>query len=82
MTQGPALRSLSGEALSDLLAKQQHGICATVKQSGHPHLTTMLHSWDPDARIVRLSTTADCVQGLSDGSAERPWSAPKLWRYG
>lgn len=62
MTQGPAPRSLSDEALSALLAGQQFGTLATVKQSGHPHLTTMLYSWDPEARIVRLSTTADRIK--------------------
>ncbi|MEV5436473.1 TIGR03618 family F420-dependent PPOX class oxidoreductase [Streptomyces sp. NPDC052682] len=62
MTQGPAPRSLSDEALSDLLARQQFGTLATVKRSGHPHLTTMLYSWDPEARVVRLSTTADRIK--------------------
>ncbi|MFI9250999.1 PPOX class F420-dependent oxidoreductase [Streptomyces sp. NPDC053069] len=62
MTQGPAPRPLSDDALSELLAKQQFGTLATVKQSGHPHLTTMLYTWDPEARIVRLSTTADRVK--------------------
>ncbi|MFF8262740.1 PPOX class F420-dependent oxidoreductase [Streptomyces virginiae] len=62
MTQGPAPRSLSVEALSALLAAQQFGTLATVKQSGHPHLTTMLYSWDPETRTVRLSTTADRVK--------------------
>jgi PPOX class probable F420-dependent enzyme len=62
MTQGPAPRPLSDEALSDLLAKQQFGTFATVKHSGHPHLTTMLYAWDPGARVVRLSTTADRVK--------------------
>nr|BFD88174.1 TIGR03618 family F420-dependent PPOX class oxidoreductase [Streptomyces sp. Xyl84] len=62
MTQGPAPRPLSDEALSDLLAKQQFGTLATVKRSGHPHLTTMLYSWDPEARVVRLSTTADRIK--------------------
>ena len=62
MTEGPTPRSLSDEALSDLLARQQFGTLATLKQSGHPHLTTMLYSWDPTARIVRLSTTADRVK--------------------
>ncbi|MFJ7272654.1 PPOX class F420-dependent oxidoreductase [Streptomyces sp. NPDC099050] len=62
MTQGPAPRSPSDEALSALLADQQFGTLATVKQSGHPHLTTMLYSWDPETRTVRLSTTADRVK--------------------
>lgn len=62
MTQGPAPRPLSEEALSALLGKQQFGTLATVKRSGHPHLTTMLYSWDPESRTVRFSTTADRVK--------------------
>ncbi|MGW0422534.1 pyridoxamine 5'-phosphate oxidase family protein [Streptomyces sp. NPDC003015] len=62
MTQGPAPRPLSDEALSHLLGKQQFGTLATVKRSGHPHLTTMLYSWDAEARIVRFSTTADRIK--------------------
>lgn len=62
MTQRPAPRTLSDEALSDLLGKQQFGTLATVKRSGHPHLTTMVYSWDPEARIARFSTTADRVK--------------------
>ncbi|WP_432133645.1 MULTISPECIES: PPOX class F420-dependent oxidoreductase [unclassified Streptomyces] len=58
MTQGPAPRLLSDEALSDLLGGQRFGTLATVRRSGHPHLTTMLYSWDPAARVVRFSTTA------------------------
>ncbi|WP_137990816.1 PPOX class F420-dependent oxidoreductase [Streptomyces vilmorinianum] len=62
MTQGPAPRALSDEALSDLLRGQRFGTLATNKRSGHPHLTTMLYSWDPEARIVRFSTTADRIK--------------------
>lgn len=62
MTQGPAPRTLSDEALSDLLGRQRFGTLATVRRTGHPHLTTMLYSWDADARIVRFSTTADRVK--------------------
>lgn len=59
MSQGPAPRQLSDDALSTLLGQQQFGTLATLKRSGQPHLTTMLYSWDPDARMVRFSTTAD-----------------------
>ncbi|WP_112466923.1 PPOX class F420-dependent oxidoreductase [Streptomyces triticisoli] len=62
MTQRPAPHTLSDEALSELLGKQRFGTLATVKRTGHPHLTTMLYSWDAEARIVRLSTTADRVK--------------------
>ncbi|MFC7328194.1 pyridoxamine 5'-phosphate oxidase family protein [Marinactinospora rubrisoli] len=59
MTQRPAPRPLSDDALSALLGGQRFGVLATVRRSGHPHLTTMVYSWDPEARIVRFSTTAD-----------------------
>lgn len=62
MSQRPAPRPLSGEALSDLLGKQQFGTLATNKRSGHPHLTTMVYSWDPETRIVRFSTTTDRIK--------------------
>ncbi|MBV1939162.1 PPOX class F420-dependent oxidoreductase [Streptomyces sp. BV286] len=62
MTQGPAPRPLSDEALSDLLGKQQFGTLATVKRNGRPHLTTMLYSWDGGARVLRFSTTADRIK--------------------
>ncbi|MFE8914068.1 PPOX class F420-dependent oxidoreductase [Streptomyces globisporus] len=62
MTQRPGPRALSDEALSGLLGQQQFGTLATNKRSGHPHLTTMVYSWDPEARIVRFSTTADRVK--------------------
>ncbi|MFE2530977.1 PPOX class F420-dependent oxidoreductase [Streptomyces sp. NPDC059371] len=62
MTQGPAPRPLSDEALSALLGEQQFGTLATVRRSGHPHLTTMLYDWDPTARVIRMSTTADRVK--------------------
>lgn len=62
MTQQPGPRALSDQAASELLGAQQFGTLATVKRSGHPHLTTMLYSWDPEGRIVRFSTTLDRVK--------------------
>ncbi|WP_345147547.1 pyridoxamine 5'-phosphate oxidase family protein [Nonomuraea rubra] len=32
---------------------------STVRRSGHPALSTVLYRWDPAARIIRISTTAD-----------------------
>ncbi|WP_460072640.1 TIGR03618 family F420-dependent PPOX class oxidoreductase [Streptomyces sp. YKOK-I1] len=62
MTERPAPRALSDEALSDLLGRQRFGTLASVRRSGHPHLTTMVYSWDAEARIARFSTTADRVK--------------------
>ncbi|MFC8968809.1 PPOX class F420-dependent oxidoreductase [Streptomyces sp. NPDC057094] len=62
MTQSPAPRPLSDDALSRLLSSQRFGTLATNKSNGHPHLTTMLYSWDAVERIVRFSTTSDRVK--------------------
>lgn len=56
---GPLPRALSDEALSRLLQAQRFGVLATVKGSGHPHLSTVLHHWNPEERVIRISTTAD-----------------------
>ncbi|MFF0115008.1 TIGR03618 family F420-dependent PPOX class oxidoreductase [Streptomyces prasinus] len=60
----PGPRPLSDGALSHLLGTQQFGTLATVRRSGHPHLTTMLHHWDAEARVARFSTTADRAKPL------------------
>lgn len=56
---GPAPRILTDEELVSLLGEQQFGVLATVKRSGHPHLSTVMYNWDSDARVVRISTTDD-----------------------
>ena len=81
---GPPPRVLADDALSALLAGQQFGVLATNKRSGHPHLTTMLYSWDPAARIVRFSTTADRIkvkQLRNDPRAALHVSAPDHWSF-
>lgn len=62
MTRRPGPRVLTEEALSDLLGARHFSILATNGRYGHPHLTTMVHGWDPDARVVRFFTTADRVK--------------------
>ncbi|MFJ8187494.1 pyridoxamine 5'-phosphate oxidase family protein [Streptomyces sp. NPDC096105] len=62
MTRRPGPRSLCDDALSQMLAGGLFGTLATVRHSGHPHLSTMVHHWDPDARVLRFSTTADRVK--------------------
>ncbi|MFJ9044078.1 pyridoxamine 5'-phosphate oxidase family protein [Streptomyces sp. NPDC102347] len=62
MTTRPGPRSLTDDALSDLLGAQRFGTPTTVRRSGHPHLSTMVYDWDRDTRTVRFSTTADRVK--------------------
>lgn len=60
MTSSPAEpRVLTDAELSALLSAQQFGVLATVKRSGHPHLSTVLYNWNPAERVIRVSTTAD-----------------------
>ncbi|MFI7699156.1 pyridoxamine 5'-phosphate oxidase family protein [Nonomuraea sp. NPDC049480] len=56
---GPGPRSLTDEELSRLLGQQRFGALATNKSSGHPHLSTVLYTWDPGQRVVRISTIDD-----------------------
>ncbi|MFF2551767.1 TIGR03618 family F420-dependent PPOX class oxidoreductase [Nocardia sp. NPDC058058] len=56
---GPAPRTLTDDELAEILAAQQFGVLATVKRSGHPAMSTVLYSWDPSERVIRISTTAD-----------------------
>lgn len=56
---GPAPRVLTDAELSRLLGAQQFGVLASVRRTGHPHLTTVLYAWDAEERVVRVSSTAD-----------------------
>ncbi|MEU7531967.1 TIGR03618 family F420-dependent PPOX class oxidoreductase [Saccharothrix sp. NPDC042600] len=56
---GAPPRPLTESEVSDLLTHQRFGALATVKRSGHPHLSTVLYQWAPDTRTIRVSTTAD-----------------------
>ncbi|MGV9319276.1 TIGR03618 family F420-dependent PPOX class oxidoreductase [Streptomyces sp. NPDC003660] len=62
MTKRPAPRTLSDDALSELLGKQRFGTLATVRRDGHPHLTTMAYAWDAESRVARFSSTADRIK--------------------
>ncbi|MER7788949.1 TIGR03618 family F420-dependent PPOX class oxidoreductase [Streptomyces sp. NPDC097640] len=56
---GPAPRPLTDEELSRVLREGQFAVLATVKRSGHPHLSTVVYRWSPEERVIRISTTAD-----------------------
>lgn len=59
MSENFGLQSLGDDELSDLLAKQRFGALSTNKGGGHPHLSTVVYTWDPSQRVVRISTIAD-----------------------
>ncbi|MEU9796765.1 PPOX class F420-dependent oxidoreductase [Streptomyces sparsogenes] len=81
---GPAPRPLTDEELSRLLREQQFAVLATVKRSGHPHLSTVLHHWSPEERVIRISTTADRLkvrQLRRDPHAALHVSGPDVWSF-
>lgn len=59
---GPAPRVLTDAELSRLLAEQRFGVLASVRGTGHPHLTTVAYAWDAEERVVRVSSTADRIK--------------------
>ncbi|MFF1919319.1 pyridoxamine 5'-phosphate oxidase family protein [Streptomyces sp. NPDC058221] len=56
---GPGPRVLTDAELSRLLREEQFGVLASVRRTGHPHLTTVHYTWDAQERVVRVSSTAD-----------------------
>ena len=56
--QRPPLRSLRDEERLAHLAARTTGVLATVSPDGYPHLSTVIYAWDPDARVIRVSTRA------------------------
>ncbi|MFE3017957.1 pyridoxamine 5'-phosphate oxidase family protein [Streptomyces sp. NPDC059256] len=81
---GPAPRALSEEELDTLLRSQQFGVLASVKRSGHPHLSTVLFHWSPRERIVRVSTTADRLKARQlrrDPHTALHVSGPDVWSF-
>jgi PPOX class probable F420-dependent enzyme len=51
------------QQLLELVASSHEGILAAVTRAGYPHMTNVLYVWDAQARIARVSTTADRVKG-------------------
>jgi PPOX class probable F420-dependent enzyme len=83
-TSGPAPRALTDEELSQLLDEQRFGVLASVKRSGHPHLSTVLHHWDAVERVLRISTTVDRLkvrQLRRDPHAALHVNGPDVWSF-
>lgn len=84
MSSGPPPRTLSDDALSGFLASNSFGTLATIKRSGHPHLTTMIYGWDPSARVARFFTTSNRVKVKHlrrDPHAALHVTGPDVWSF-
>ena len=81
---GPAPRALTDDELVDLLGGQRFGVLATVKRSGHPHLSTVLYQWDAKERVIRVSTTADRLKARqirADPRVSLHVGGPDVWSF-
>lgn len=47
------------EALLALLAEHDRGVLATLKRDGRPQMSNVNYAYDPAARTIRISVTAD-----------------------
>ncbi|MFE5792084.1 pyridoxamine 5'-phosphate oxidase family protein [Streptomyces sp. NPDC056503] len=81
---GPAPRALSDRELSELLGRQRFGVLASVRGTGHPHLSTVLYAWNPEERVLSVSSTADRLkvrQLRRDPHAALHVSGPDVWSF-
>lgn len=82
--QQPTPTALTDAELSQLLHEQQFGVLASVKRSGHPHLSTVLYRWSPAERVIRISTTADRLKARQlrrDPHAALHVAGPDVWSF-
>ncbi|MFF8034626.1 PPOX class F420-dependent oxidoreductase [Streptomyces sp. NPDC016626] len=47
------------DALLGLLSEEGGGVLVTLKRDGRPQLSNVVHAYDPDERIIRVSLTDD-----------------------
>ena len=47
------------EKMLGFLAENHWGVLATIKGDGRPQVSNVGYSYDPDARLIRVSVTAD-----------------------
>jgi PPOX class probable F420-dependent enzyme len=81
---GPAPRVLTDEELSQLLRQRQFGVLASVRSTGHPHLSTVLYDWNAEDRVLRISSTADRLkvrQLRRDPHTSLHVSGPDVWSF-
>ncbi|MEU7755866.1 PPOX class F420-dependent oxidoreductase [Micromonospora sp. NPDC049101] len=45
------------QALTDLISARPMGVLATIRRDGRPQLSTVVHAFDRDAGLIRVSVT-------------------------
>jgi PPOX class probable F420-dependent enzyme len=67
-----------------LLCARREGILATLRRDGRPQLSSVNYAFDPEAEIIRISTTADRAKVSNlrrDPRASFHVSSPDFWSY-
>ena len=82
--QRPPVRSLGADERLAHLAARTTGVLATVNADGYPQLSTVIYAWDPDARLIRVSTRAH--RAKAKNGARNPHAAlyvegPDKWSF-
>ena len=82
--QRPPLRALADDERLAHLAASDHGVLGTLTKAGFPHLTTVIYAWDPEAQLVRISTTADRAKAVNvrrDARSALFVQGPDRWSF-
>lgn len=59
MTQDTSSAPAPDDTLLHLLAQGHDGVLITLKKDGRPQLSNVVHAWDPERRVIRISVTDD-----------------------
>ncbi|GGX38523.1 pyridoxamine 5'-phosphate oxidase family protein [Streptomyces chryseus] len=77
-------RALTDAELTRLLSEQRFGVLASVRSTGHPHLSTVLYHWDQEQRTLSVSSTAARLkvrQLRRDPHTSLHVSGPDVWSF-
>ncbi|MCL7426059.1 TIGR03618 family F420-dependent PPOX class oxidoreductase [Streptomyces sp. NPDC057806] len=72
------------EALLPLLSEGDGGVLVTLKRDGRPQLSNVVHAYDPDERVIRVSLTDDRAKTRNlrrDPRASYHVTSPDRWAY-
>jgi PPOX class probable F420-dependent enzyme len=75
---------MTDDALTRLLADTHHGILVTLRPNGRPQLSNVSHTYDPEARLVRVSVTDTRVKVRNvrrDPRASFHVTSRDFWRW-
>ncbi|MDQ0994059.1 PPOX class F420-dependent oxidoreductase [Streptomyces sp. V3I7] len=72
------------DALLKLLSDARGGVLVTLKSDGRPQLSNVIHAYDPDERVIRVSITDDRAKTRNlrrDPRASYHVTTPDRWAY-